>query len=413
MKNIVNSRLLRWWVTPKLPNRHIEGPLESGDPWRVIVTFFVHPIKRRIARLYLRILKRLFGLRVIGITGSAGKTTTKEMLGSILKRVGKTVVTRANIDPVYNIPTTILKCRPNTEFLLLEMGVEFPGEVGFYLWLADLDVAIITNIYKTHTQFFGSENGVYNEKSQILSALDKDDFVVLNAESKYFNKLKRSTSARKVSFGSGSDFSYHDIKVVNGYRTQFNLKVGEEDVKVTIPVLGKQFVENAAAAAAAADCLGANLKDIKFGLESYVPVQHRMQVMDIKNGNIVVDDSYNNNPAAAIRAIDVLVNNFGSKKKILIFGEMLELGQNEEKEHLSIGKTIARKNVDYLVAVGFLAKFTYEEFRRIKGKDKAFWCKDYQCVLNTLLHKIKPENAVILIKGSHKLQLEYVSEALM
>lgn len=414
MKSIMNSRLLKWWVTPKLHTRYIEGPLESGDPWRITVTFFVHPIKRRIARLYLKILKGLFGLKVIGITGSAGKTTTKEMLGSILKRVGETVVTHANIDPVYNIPTTILKCRPATKFLVLEMGVEYKGDMDFYLWLADIDVAVITNILKTHTQFFGDEKGVFQEKARILSGLNNDGFAILNKDSKYFSRLKRLVkSGMIITFGKNADVSYKDIKIDDQFKTSFKLSIGDQSVDVKLPILGEQFVENAAAVAAVAKSFGVGTQKIVQGLKVYPVPSHRMEVFKVSNNNILIDDAYNNNPFAATRAIDMFTKYFKGYKKIVVFGDMLELGRTEKQDHKQIGQLLSQSSISTLVAVGDLAKITARKFARKKGKKSTYLCQDAQCALNTLVQDIKPKNAAILVKGSRKLQLEKVVEGLM
>src|SRR3989344_2587811 len=138
----------------------------------------IHPIKRRISKLYLIFLRRFFGLKVIGITGSAGKTSTKEMIISILSLKARTVASFANIDPVYNIPTTILRCTPLTKYLVLEMGVEYPNEMDFYLWLVKPDVGVITNIFPTHTLFLKDIEGVYKEKSKLIK---NTKIAILNA----------------------------------------------------------------------------------------------------------------------------------------------------------------------------------------------------------------------------------------
>ena len=183
--------IIRWWVTPKLPENHIfiggdSRPKESSALLGIYIRrWLIHPIKRRIAKYYLAILRRFFGLKVIGITGSTGKTTTKEMITSILRQEGKTTSSYANIDPVYNIPSTILRCSPSTKFLVLEMGVEFPGEMDFYLWLAKPDIGVVTNIYPTHTLFFGDVEGVYKEKSKLVKGLNTNGVAVLNGENKF------------------------------------------------------------------------------------------------------------------------------------------------------------------------------------------------------------------------------------
>src|SRR3989304_10463920 len=140
LSNKVN-KIIRWWVTPKLPLQDVFEKHNFISQW------LMHPIKRRLARYYLKLIQKYTDITVIGVTGSAGKSTTVQMITSILKHRGKTHATPPSIDPVYNIPNTILKCVPGTKYLILEMSVEYPGEMDYYLWLAKPDIGVITKIY--------------------------------------------------------------------------------------------------------------------------------------------------------------------------------------------------------------------------------------------------------------------------
>src|SRR3989344_8407168 len=154
--------LFRLWLGP-LPKKEIFPEKKPN----FLIHWFAHPIKRRLAKYYLLILQKIFGLTVIGITGSAGKTTTKDMLYSILKSAANTAATTANITPTYNIPTTILRCTPATKYLILEMGIEYMGDMDFYTWLARPDIAIITSIGPTHLEHFKNTDTVASEKNKI------------------------------------------------------------------------------------------------------------------------------------------------------------------------------------------------------------------------------------------------------
>src|SRR3972149_1032359 len=201
---------INWWLSPKLPRVHWE--LKDRKPKEYLWKYLIHPVKRRVARNYLLILKKFFGLKVIGITGSAGKTTTKEMTASILSQRGETVASLANIDPVYNIPSTILRCKPSTKYLVLEMGVEYPGEMDFYLWLARVDIGVITNIYPTHTVYFKNVEGVAQEKGRLIESLTKKGQAILNAENERAREFSKKTQAGVLLFGevdvSASNISY-------------------------------------------------------------------------------------------------------------------------------------------------------------------------------------------------------------
>lgn len=138
---------------------------------------------------------------MVGVTGSAGKTSTKEMLYSILKEKGKAERSPANIDPTFNIPTTILRCKSPIKYLVLEMGVEFPGEMDFYLWLAKPQIGIITNIYQTHTLFFKNPTGVAKEKGKLIKNLNRKDTAILNENNPHTRQLGKETKAKVIWFG--------------------------------------------------------------------------------------------------------------------------------------------------------------------------------------------------------------------
>src|SRR3989304_5477406 len=210
-QNKVNS-LIKWWVTPKLPYQDVYGlPLlkEKGVLSLInyrIIQWFSHPIKRRAARQYLRLLQHFTDIKVIGSTGSVVKSTTSQMINSILKQNGSVVCTLPNVDSVYNIPNTILRCKPETRYLILEMSVEYPGEMDFYLWLARPDIGVITNIFPTHTEFLGGIDGGLKEKSRVVLSLSKEGAAVLNESDPRLKSLKNKIKAKIIWFkGENAD----------------------------------------------------------------------------------------------------------------------------------------------------------------------------------------------------------------
>ena len=192
---------------------------------KIFKKWVIHPIKRRVAKYYLWFLRKFTSIKVIGITGSAGKTTTKEMLASILKLDEKTVYSFANIDPVYNIPTTILKCTLSTKYLILEMGVEYPGEMDFYLWLAQPDIGVITNIFPTHTEFLKDIEGVLEEKSKLIKSLSKNSFAVLNESDSRLKSLVNKTKAKIIWFNGENSDAARKVAEVFGVSPE-NIKKG-------------------------------------------------------------------------------------------------------------------------------------------------------------------------------------------
>ena len=404
--------LLKWWVTPKLPENHIfidggSRPKELSHLLGIYIRrWLVHPIKRRLAKYYLVILRKFFGIKVIGITGSTGKTSTKEMITSIVRQVGKTTSSYANIDPVYNIPSTILRCSPNTKFLVLEMSVEFPGEIDFYLWLAKPDIGVLTNIYPTHTLFFGDVEGVFREKSKLVKGLNMNGVAVLNKDDKLLSKLKSNIKNRIVWFGKGTNVMSQDEKVTKDFKTEFLLildKNTKKKTNISLPVLGKQFISNALAASGGAYALGIGIKEIKNGLEGYCPPEHRMNVIKLSSGAIIIDDSYNSSPIAAKESISTLEELPGDK--VVVFGDMLELGSWEEKYHIELGKYIAKLNPKLLICVGKASRKTAYAASNILDNKSVITVSSWQEAVSPLKSNLT-KGTLVLIKGSRSLGLE-------
>ena len=374
---------------------------------KIIKKWIIHPIKRRVAKYYLYFLRKFFGIKVIGITGSTGKTTTKEMLASILKLDGKTVYTIANIDPVYNIPTTILKCNLKTKYLILEMGVEYPGEMDFYLWLAKPDVGVITNISITHTLFFGNMEGVFKEKSKLVKSLSKDNWAVLNIEDERLRKLKGKILSKIIWYGESGLVKADNIKFNNYKNTEFNLHLGKISCKVSIPVYGKHFVTNALAASSAAFILGVEAEKIIRGLKDTHIEEHRMNIFTHKSQALIVDDSYNNNPFAANETLIAFKEIAGERKKLVVMGDMLELGNLEKEEHIKLGKRIAEVGTDFTIGVGNASKYMIGESQKSIGKENVLWLASKNEV-NKHLRPFLNKDWAILIKGSRSIGLDEV-----
>lgn len=365
-----NNKLIQWWVTPKLPIEDIWAPHSFVSKW------IAHPIKRRVARLYLKFLQRFFGIKVIGITGSSGKTTTTQMLASILKLKGKTVWSREGVDSVYNIPNMILRCSWNTKYLILEMSVEYIGEMDFYLWLAKPNIAVVTNVFPAHTLYLGDEKGIASEKSKIIRNFSIDDIAVLNQANKFTKEMAEQTKGRVVWFG-----------------------------KKDHPLM-----QNSEAAAKVAETLGIDKNTIKAGLMNYEKPKHRFNTFKHNSGAFIFDDSYNSNPEAVISTIKTFVKLAKNKKKIAILGDMLELGGIEESEHRRVGKKIRELNFDAVIGVGKLAKFIVSELDEEVTK---IWLVEKSDEVLPILLPLLNKQASVFIKGSRSLRLDKVVSALL
>ncbi len=366
-----NNPFLRFWFTPYFPKIHY------GDNVGLVKKWFINPLKRWTAKFYLILLRMLTDIKVIGITGSAGKTTTKEMLASILKLKGKTVYSKANIDPIYNIPNTILRTVLGTKYLILEMGVEYPGEMDYYLWLAKPDIGVITNIFPTHLEFFEDENGVLKEKSKLVTGLGKDQCAVLNKNDYRLEKLGNKLKC-KVLWFEGND----DPRKQNGNCA----------VKI-------------------AEYLNVNKEVITKGVAEHQPPPHRLIWLTLKNGCLLLDDSYNSNPKAVESAIKIFLKKSGKRKKVAVMGDMLELGEYEKQAHRKIGRKLAEARFDVVIGVGKASEFIVQEIGKMSSDIKTYFVASGGDVMS-ILKPLLSENTAVLIKGSHSIGLYKIVEQL-
>ncbi|KKR90257.1 MAG: UDP-N-acetylmuramoyl-tripeptide-D-alanyl-D-alanine ligase [Candidatus Woesebacteria bacterium GW2011_GWD1_41_12] len=373
--------------------------------------WLTHPIKRRLAKAYLNYLRRHGEVKVIGITGSVGKTTTTAILASILKRVGKTVCSAEGVDPVYNIPNTILKATPATKFLILEMSVEYIDEMDYYLWLAKPDMGIITNIAVTHTEYLKNKEGVAEEKGKIIKYLDKNATAILNMDDPVVQKLGNNTKAKIVYFGEKTDVSASNIKINNDMSTNFTLKINMNTKIVHMNALGKQFVNNALAAAAAADSLGVGIDDIIKGIELFERPRHRLTVIKSDTNGIIFDDTYNSNPRAASESLDTFTEIAGTRKKIAVIGDMLELGKFEEQAHRELGKKAGSVGLSYLIGVGSAARFIVEEASKRMGNKYCFLVSNFSEALQ-ITKPLLGKDTALFVKGSRSIHLDKLVESL-
>jgi UDP-N-acetylmuramoyl-tripeptide--D-alanyl-D-alanine ligase len=366
----IMNPVLRWWVTPKLPVHDIYAKHNFVSKW------VTHPIKRRLARCYLHILQKYTDIKVIGVTGSAGKTTTKEMLASILKLDGSTVYTPRNVDSIYSIPNTILVTPPWTKYLILEMGVEYPGEMDFYLWLAKPDVGLITNIFPTHTEFLGNIEGVFREKSKLALNLTKDGYAVLNSGDSILKSLSNKLSSKIVWFS-------HDIS---------------------------PLAQDANAASAAAKVFGVSGEKIKKGLAAYKRPSHRLEVINHASGAVIMDDSYNSNPWAALATLEYF-NKLAKGEKIAVLGDMLELGNYDENAHRELGRVVAKSDFKIVIGVGKSSKFLIEEVNKYSKETETYLFAKVGDAVPIAKQNLK-KGVSMLIKGSRSIGLDKLVDAI-
>jgi len=352
---------------------------------------------------------------VVGVTGSNGKTTVKEMVAAILSASnptqGNTLFTQGNLNNDIGVPLTLLRLNEQHRYAVIEMGANHPGEIEYTSQYAQADVALITNVGPAHIEGFGSVAGVAKAKGEIIQTLKRDGVAVLNRDDAYFDYWQSVAETRKViSFGMDERASVtaHSVKteiVDNAFATTFELVTAKGALPVKLKLAGRHNVVNALAATAACLTLGIELQQIKQGLENVKPVTGRLQPLVSRLGNIVIDDTYNANSASLKAGLDVLANCDG--KHWLVLGAFGELGPESAEIHKEMGELIKSSGVMRLLAIGSDARNTVNVF----GKGATFF--DTQ---NDLIEVLKQElkgDEVILIKGSRAQRMENVAAALI
>jgi len=368
-----------------------------------------HKIRAFLAKNWTKLNSQA---EIIGITGSVGKTTTKEAIIKVLGERFKVVGSIGNLDPVFNIPITLLKIRPWTKKVVLELGVEYPGEMDFYLSLIKPKIGVVTRIYWTHTEFLGDLNGVINEKGKLLEALPKDGWAVLNDNDQYIKEMAKKTGAKIFWFGTHphcqvqiADFIHQGIE-----GSEFILKNSKESVTIRWKLLGEHNTASAAAAASVGILAGLKLGEIKKGLEKIEPQPHRLNVVPGPNRSLMLDDSYNSSPEAAMMALETLRSLSHQSKAFAVLGDMLELGNYSEQGHREVGQKVVQENVDYLFTIGDQAKIIADEAQKFGAKN-VIEAKD-QTEIKKKLRDLARKDDLILVKGSRATNLDQLVQDL-
>jgi UDP-N-acetylmuramoyl-tripeptide--D-alanyl-D-alanine ligase len=346
--------------------------------------------------------------KLIAITGSQGKTTVKEMTGSILDKVGSTLVTRGNLNNEIGVPLTLLRLSDEHEFGVIEMGANHAGEIAYSVGLVKPDVALITNAARAHIEGFGSLQGVARSKGEIIDGLEPDGTMVLNGDDQFFEAWKARAADRKVvSFSTKNDRAdYFADQVQRGQdgRLSFRLIANGINQTVTLSLLGRHNISNALAAAALAIESGAGVGHVREGLQCIEAVKGRLSPVDNVLGGTVIDDSYNASPDSFRAAIDVLAEFEGHR--ILLAGDMAELGATTDLAHTELGAYARDAGIEELWTIGEYVRLSTRTF----GPGARHF-NDKESVINHCLEAVKP-GVTLLVKGSRSAGLDEVIAAL-
>ncbi|OGR00314.1 MAG: UDP-N-acetylmuramoylalanyl-D-glutamate--2,6-diaminopimelate ligase [Deltaproteobacteria bacterium RIFOXYD12_FULL_55_16] len=360
------------------------------------------------------------GLQVLAITGSCGKTTVKEMLAAILDIKYKVLKTKGNFNNLVGLPLSLLPVERAHDFAVLEMGMNQPGEIARLTEIANPDIACITNVQDAHLAGLGDISGVARAKGELFAGLKASGRLVVNVDDKRVLAIARQCGQKKITFGR------HPQAEVRGLRLRglgergmaFTLRFGGNEARVRISALGAHNVQNALAAAGMAWAARVRFGDIVAGLESFVPFEKRLQVQRLSGGVRLINDAYNANPSSMQAALETLRQMEQGRQKVVILGDMLELGQESVAAHQALGEQVARLGFAALLAVGdFAGVLVAAAWQAGMSREKALAFSKKEQISTWLREGIATgalqPGAWVLLKGSRGMRMETITNDLL
>ncbi len=350
------------------------------------------------------IYRKKFSIPVIAVGGSNGKTTTKEMIGAVLRTTYSVLSTEGNLNNHIGVPHMLFRLTPKHDIAVVELGTNHFGEMKYLCGIVEPTHALITNIGREHLEFFGDEQGVAKEETELFNAVASKGFAFVNADDNYLVKEgKRVRRALKYGVARKVDVQGRHVHTDEEGRPVFELVVKKKISEVCLSTAGMHNVSNALAAAAVGVKFKVPMKEIISALEQHAGANKRMEV--IKRNNItILNDTYNANPDSVLAALKTLQSMKTAGKKIVVLADMLELGGKAEHEHAKIGLAVSDLELEYLLTFGALSRFTHEASKLAFAEH--FETKE--ALIASLKSQIAPGD-VVLVKGSRGMKMEEVT----
>lgn len=361
--------------------------------------------------------RRFFKGLLFAITGSSGKTTVKEMLAEILSGDGQVLATQGNLNNDIGVPLTLLRLTPDARYAVVEMGASGPDEIAYSAGLAHPDITLVNNAMGAHLEGFGSLQGVVKAKGEIYDGLTAQGCALVNLDDPHADQWiqrisEKAVVTRVVTFGlntQSADIRASELQLQDNSCYAFTLLHADVSERINLKVMGRHNVMNALAAAALIVAAGLPLSLAVAGLERFQAVKGRMCSLSGIAGARVIDDSYNANPGSVRAAIQVLHELKG--ERVLVLGDMGELGADAEQMHRDIGQFAAEQKIDKLLAVGPLSKAAVDGYQAVQGADlhggRGLHFTDQQSLLAAIRPQLNP-NMVVLVKGSRSAGMDKI-----
>lgn len=341
--------------------------------------------------------RNLYDIPVVQITGSVGKTSTRDIIANVVRTQYKTLQTEGNQNNAIGLPTTLLKLKDH-EAVVVESGMNHLGEIRYLGKIAKPTVAVITSIGTAHIGFLGSRENILKSKLEILENLKPGGYIVINNDNDMLNKwAKEDTKYKKYTFGidEKSDVMAYNIKVNENYST-YNVKIDNKEYSVKVPVSGVHFVYNSLCAIAVGNLLNISPENIIKGIETFTLTKNRMEIDKIKDNVTVINDAYNASYDSMKAALEYLKELPGNRK-IAVLGDMFELGEFAEEIHRKVGIEVITHKVDMLVTVGELANYIADEAEYLgMPKDQVIRLNTTTEAINYLNDNLEKDDVVLL-----------------
>ena len=358
-----------------------------------------------------RFHRRRFTCPVSAITGSNGKTTTKEMTAAVLASVWQVVKTEKNFNNEIGLPLTLLRLDEDTQACVLEMGMRGLGQIKALADIAQPDIGVITNVGVTHMELLGSQGAIAQAKGELAEAIPENGYLLLNADDPRVAAMCRLSKAKTFYYSLEKDADLtmvHRVSEANGQQLTVDGAWGKTDF--FLPALGRHNASNALAAMLTGLVMGVPLKSAVEGISRLQLVEQRLRLLSAPSGIRVIDDTYNSSPPAVEAALEAMDGLDCSGRRIAILGDMLELGETAEESHAQVGRMLIRHRIDALLAFGPLSLETARTAKEA-GIDVKHYL-DMEALLDGLVIGISPKD-LVLVKGSRGMQMERVVHALV
>jgi UDP-N-acetylmuramoyl-tripeptide--D-alanyl-D-alanine ligase len=358
--------------------------------------------------------RRKYNTPVVALTGSNGKTTTKEMISACLETTFPILKTRENFNNLVGLPLTLLNLTENERVVILEMGMNVPGEIRRLTEIAEPDVGLITNIQKVHLEGMGSMERLKEEKGELFQRMKKNGMIIVNRDDPRVFDLASRFSGQRITFGieNPADVMAKEIRLRSAEGTSFILRIEGEEVEITLPLFGRHFVPNALSAIAIASLFGIEVMEAKEALESFHPFPMRMEIVHLEGGRTVINDAYNANPRSMELALETLSEVKGKGRAIAVLGDMLELGSFTEEAHQQLGQKVDELSIDLLLTLGEEAPVVAESaIRHGLPPERAKVVESHREAIS-ILKQMMREGDWVLVKGSRRMAMEKIVKGL-